>query len=181
MEEAGTLEVANQTSCFRSCPPRHWLVLYSCSKMSNFNHQSYTLPHMELQDRVKMISFFTLCSTSLPLFAVMLTTHIALHNTVMWYLFLLKAERRYQMWCLAHFVRMRVQTSCHKIWPNRPGEGGWHCPRCLLVPLPKRLCQSFSISAALPARCHHSKLARRLLTLKQAYCFQVFVCICLHL
>lgn len=37
-----------------------------------------------------------------------------------------------------------------------------------------------SISAALPASCHHPKLGRRPLALKQAYCFQVFVCVCLQ-
>lgn len=39
---------------------------------------------------------------------------------------------------------------------------------------------SSSISAALPASCHQPNLARRPFALEKAYCFQVFVCVCLQ-
>lgn len=39
---------------------------------------------------------------------------------------------------------------------------------------------SSTISGALPASCHHPKLARRALALMQVYCFQVLLCVCLQ-
>lgn len=70
----------------------------------------------------------------------------------------LKAEESCRMWRATHLMSLDVQVSCHAMWADMPGEGGWHGLWYLLFPLPVGLCLP---PAALPVSCQLLELMRR--------------------
>lgn len=153
VEEGGVLENPMRSKLFS--PAIGTVLLLE----TNFSHHSCILPCIELQERAEVL-FFSPCSPY-PCSQFICCNADSPCGSAQWCGISpppLKAEESCRMWRATHLMSLDVQVSCHAMWADMPGEGGWHSLWYLLFPLPVGLCLP---PAALPVSCQLLELMRR--------------------